>query len=105
MKQQNLKPSKCCKLVPHLYEHKNYVIHYRNLKFVKNLGVEIGTVHNVISFKQAPWLAKYIGFNTECRKQAKDEFEKDFFKLMNNAVFGKTMENVRNRIKMHLTNN
>ena len=105
MKQQKLTPSKCCKLVPHLYEHKNYVIHYRNLKFVKNLGVEIGTVHNVISFKQSTWLAKYIGFNTECRKQAKDEFEKDFFKLMNNAVFGKTMENVRNRIKMHLTNN
>jgi len=104
MKDLNVKTVDCNKLVPHLYDHKNYVIHYRNLKFVKNLGVEIGHVHNVISFKQKQWLETYISFNTECRKKAKDEFEKDFFKLMNNAVFGKTMENVRNRIKMHLTN-
>jgi hypothetical protein len=91
------------KLIPHLMEHKNYVIHYRNLKFVKELGVEIGTVHNILKFKQRAWLGEYIAFNTEKRKQATNEFEKDFFKLMNNAVFGKTMENVKNRMDLHLT--
>jgi hypothetical protein len=76
MKQLNIKGSHCDKLVPHLYDHKNYVIHYRNLKFVKDLGVEITKVHNVISFEQKPWLETHISFNTDCRKQAKDDFEK-----------------------------
>jgi hypothetical protein len=58
--------------------HKNYVIHYRNLKFVKELGVEIGKVHSVISFEQKPWLKEYIDFNTEKRKGANNEFENDF---------------------------
>ena len=99
----NEKYSATPKLIPHLMDHKNYVIHYRNLKFIKDLGVEIKKVHNVISFSQKNWLAEYINFNTEKRKQASNDFEKDFFKLMNNAVFGKTMENVKNRINLHLT--
>jgi hypothetical protein len=66
------------KLVPHLMEHKNYVLHYRNLKFIKELGVEIGTVHNVVKFKQKPWLGEYIAFNTLKRQQATNDFEKDF---------------------------
>ena len=80
-----------------MFEHKNYVIHYRNLKFIKDLGVEIGEVHKVLSFDQSPWLKPYIDFNTEKRQNAKNDFEKDLlFKLMNNAVFGKkTMENVK----------
>ena len=93
----------CAKLVPHLMEHKNYCIHYRNLKYIKELGVTLGKVHNIVSFKQQAWLKPYIDFNTEKRKGAKNEFEKDFFKLMNNAVFGKTMENVKNRMDLHLT--
>ena len=95
LQKHNLKVSKCPKLIPHLYELKNYCIHFRNLKFVEKLGVKIGLVHNVISFNQKPWMKEYIDFNTTKRKSAKNEFEKDFFKLMNNAVFGKTMENVK----------
>jgi hypothetical protein len=101
-KKLNIK-SKSDKLVPHLMDHKNYCIHYRNLKYLVGLGIKIGPVHNIVSFKQKPWLKPYIEFNTEMRKQAKNEFEKDFFKLMNNSVFGKTMENVKNRVNIHAT--
>ena len=59
-------------------------------------------VHNVISFKQSRWLEKYINFNTQKRNKAKNDFEKDFYKLLNNASYGKTMENVRNRLKINL---
>ena len=95
--------NKSTKLVPHLMDKIRYCIHYRNLKYVVGLGLEVKKVHNIISFKQKRWLKEYIDLNTEKRKQAKNDFEKDFFKLMNNSCFGKTMENVKNRVELYLT--
>ena len=89
--QQNLNPTKSSlkvnKLVPNLMPKHKYVLHYRNLQLYTSLGLKISKVHRVLEFNQEPWMAPYIMMNTELRKQASSEFEKDFFKLMNNSVF------------------
>lgn len=85
------------KLVPNLRNKVRYVVHRSNLLYYLAKGLRLTHVHRAISFNVSPWLATYIQFNTDMRKAASSDFEKDFFKLMNNSVFGKTMENVRNR--------
>ena len=83
------------KLVCNSHDKKNYVVHINVLKQALVHGLKLRKVHRVIGFDQEAWLKVYIDVNTELRKKASNDFEKDFFKLMNNAVFDKTMENVR----------
>ena len=74
---------------------KKYVVHIKSLKQALNHGLKLTSIHRIIEFNKKAWLKPYINVNMELRKLAKDDFEKDIFKLMNNAVFGKTMENIR----------
>ncbi|KMQ83424.1 hypothetical protein RF55_20086 [Lasius niger] len=101
----NLKIGKSTKLCPNLLPKTKYIVHYRNLKQYVSLGLQVEKIHRVLRFQQRPWLSSYIQFNTEQRKLAKTSFEKDLFKLLNNSVFGKTMENMRNRTNIDLVHN
>ena len=94
---ESKKANKVKKLMCDIEDKKKYVIHIRALKQALNNGLRFKKVHRIIQFKQKAWLKTYMNMNTELRKNAKNEFEKSFFKLMNSFVFGKTMENVRNR--------
>ena len=83
------------KLVPNFRDKKNYVIHIQALNQALQHGLRSDRIHRAIEFDQSPWLKTYIDLNTQLRTAATNDFEKDFFKLMNNSVFGKTMENIR----------
>ena len=93
------------KLICHFKPRKNYVVHYRNLRQYLELGMRITAVHRGTSFYQSSWMEPYIRKNTELRMKAANSFEKDFFKLMNNSVFGKTIENIRKRQNIELVDN
>ena len=93
------------KLIPHLGDRKNYVLHVNNLKQYLNLGIKLKKIHRAIKFFESDLLKPYIDLNTKLiRAAATSDFEKDFFKLMNNSVFGKTMETIRKRVDERLVN-
>ena len=95
-------PTEVEKLVPNLRNKDRYVLHYRNLQLYLSLGLRLTAVHRALPFDQSPWMAPYIRMNTELRKKAASDFEKDLYKLMNNSVFGKPMENLRKRVDVKL---
>ena len=92
---ERMENDKCKKLVCNLRNKKKYVVHIRSLKQALDHRLKLKKVHRIIEFNQEAWLKPYIDMNNELIKLAKNDFEKDFFKLMNNAVFGKTMVNFR----------
>ena len=92
------------KLVPNLMNKRDYVLDYRNLKYYIEHGLKLVKVHAAIKYKQSKWMAPYIEVNQNKRKEAKTDFSKEFFKLMNNSVFGKTCENQKKRTNIKLVN-
>ena len=93
------------KLVPNLYYKKRYVIHIRALDQALKHGLVLERIHRDIEFKQLAWMKEYIDFNTALRTAATNNFEKDFYKLMNISVFGKTMENIYKKAQVHKVGN
>ena len=102
---EKMEINKVEKLVPNLYDKRNYVIHMRALNQALKHGLILKRVHHLIEFDQSAWLKLYINFNTQLRTQAKNDFEKDFFKHMNNSVFSKMMENIRKHKDIKLVTN
>ena len=99
---EKMEINKCKILVSNLYSKKKYVAHINTLKQALNHGLKLKKIHRVIKFNQEAWLKPYIDMNTELRKLAKNDFEKDLFKLLNNSVFGKTMANIREHRDINL---
>ena len=93
------------KFIPNLGNKTKYVLHYRNPQLYLSLGIKLTKIHRVLKFKQSDWMKKYIDFKTEKRNNAANDFKKDFFKLMINSVYGKTMKNLRKRVNVRFVNN
>ena len=98
----SMKFEETTKLVPNLFDKSHYIIHIKLLQLYMSLGLELQSIHRVLSFHQSAWLRPYISINTDKRSAAKSAFEKDFYKLMNNAVYGKTCENLRKRVDVRI---
>ena len=86
-KKYRIKVGDVKKLIPHLGNKTEYVLHYRNLQLYLSLGMKLTKIHRVLQFKLSDWMKKYIHFNTKKRKIAANDFEEDFFKLMINSVY------------------
>jgi len=105
LRTSNSKPAKVKKLVPNLNKKENYIIHFENLKFYLSLGMTLKAVHQILEFRQSPWLAKYIEFNTELRKRANNDFDRELTKLFNNSMYGKCLECLRDRLNVSFAQN
>ena len=92
------------KLIPNLGDKVEYVVHYKNLQYYLSLGMKVKKIHRILCFKQSNWLKEYVNSNTKKRQESTDEFSKNFFKLMINCVYGKSMESIRKRINVKLIN-
>ena len=101
---ERVEVNKVEKLIPNLRNEEKYILYHENLKKYLSLGLKLTRIHRGIKFEESQWLKKYIDLNTELRTAAANEFENDFLKLINNSVFGKTMENIRNRVNIKLVN-
>ena len=99
------KDEKTSKLILNLKDKEKYVVHIKTLQYYLKMGMKMTKVHRIIKFQQRAWLKPWIDFNTGKRKEAKSDFEKDLFKLMNNSVYGKTMEDKRNHMDFELVDN
>ena len=80
------------KLILDLLPKKNYKVYYKNLEYYLKLGIKVTKIHKILTFDKKPFLKEYIDLNTNLREYAKNDLEKDLFKLMNNAIFGKINE-------------
>ena len=92
------------KLIPNLGDKVRYVVHYKNPKYYLSLGMKLVQIHRIFSFRQSDWLRKYVDFNTKKGQESTDDFNKNLYKLLNNCVYGKSIENIRKRINVKLIN-
>ena len=102
MNENNVKIGSIKELVPNVMSKNNYVIHYRNLQQCLEKAFKLKKVHIILKFKQEDWIKPYIDFKTQKRKEATNGVDQNLFKLLNNAVYGETMENLRKRIKVRI---
>ena len=92
------------KLIPNLGDKVKYVVHYKNLQYYLSLGMKLIKINRIFSFKQGDWLKKYVDFNAKKRQKSSDEFNKNLSKLLNNCMYGRSIENIRKRINVKLIN-
>ena len=103
--QKHPKKTGACKLIPTLFNKEGYVVHYLALQLYVKLGVKIQSIKKVLAFKQKPWMREFINLNTQLRKEAKSEFDKDLYKLMTNSVYGKCLQNPCNKMDYRIVDN